>query len=107
MKAHPHLELTIVMDCFPLEKVLAVRPDEACFSRNPHPSVAVQVAWGENTPENSALARSMAWDVLSLVMNSNAGNPEVTATHEVGYSNFFSECSLRLLWHCAYIFFLA
>ena len=80
-KVHP----IVLLEYFPYKKILSI-PNGTCAFQRPEFSHGVAVVtWKDNTPENLALARSIARDLASIVA---AGQLEYLGQVDQGYGNY-------------------
>lgn len=71
----------LILEYLPLSNITSVPADATAFRREPTPNVLALTHWKENSPENTARARSVSGEILSLV---TAAAPN----QKLGYSNY-------------------
>ena len=75
----------VVLEYFPLKKMLSIPNGTCAFQRPKFRHGFTMISWKENTPENSALARSIARDLVDIVAT---GQLEYIGQVEQGYGNY-------------------
>ncbi|KAF5385042.1 hypothetical protein D9615_000874 [Tricholomella constricta] len=79
------LKANLIFEYLPLSNITSIPADAAAFRRDPTAKVLALIQWQENTPENTALARATASEVLNIV---TSAEPDLGAPEKLGYSNY-------------------
>ncbi|KAG5651068.1 hypothetical protein H0H81_010003 [Sphagnurus paluster] len=84
----PELQVHLLFDYFPLQKVMSVPPSATAFRRDPTPSFLVIALWKENSEENTARGREITHEIARIVAGGQVG---LTEAQSFGYANYDQE----------------